>query len=175
MAAQPKRRFRALPALLAAAAYVSLLPACGARLIPYVPDQDAMSAAEALRVVERTIEQQPGPFVPHGVDVTPVKLTITTKRTQILYFDDLWRTDLHSKRSYYIVRFWDDKRHGFRIFVSEQRDAQRFLDALHVLTEENKRLAELPEPERARRVRTVERQRKQLELEIDVSEGPPDD
>ena len=141
-----------------------------AKLIPYAPNQSSMPAAAAMRVVQRTIEQQPGGHVPYRVDVTPEKLTISTRASQIFYFDDLWRSDLHSRRSYFIVRFWDDKRHGYHIYVSDRHDAERFIDALHVLSAEAEMLAELPESERAQRIRTVERQRK--ELEIGVSAGP---
>jgi hypothetical protein len=140
--------------------------ACGAKLIPYAPQRD-VKAAQAMRVVQRTIEQQPGSHVPLAVEVTPIKLTITSRATQILYFDDLWKSDLHSKRSYFIVRFWDNKRHGFRIDVSELRDAKLFIDSLYVLSDEAKILAKLPDEQRALRVRSVERQRKVLELEAD--------
>ncbi len=172
MTADRTHRFRAASTLLWAAALASLLAGCGAKLIPYVPNQTAMTAAEAMRVVQRTIETQPGDHIPYGVAVTPEKLTISKHATQILYFDDLWKTDLHSKRNYFLVRFWDGNRHGFRIYTSDQRDAERFVDALHVLSEENKLLATRPEPERSRRIRAVERQRRELEMEIDVSEGP---
>jgi len=151
---------------LLAAGLLCTLVACGARLIPYAPQGD-VAPALAMRVVQRTIEQQPGRHVPLAVEVTPVKLTISAASTQILYFDDLWKSDLHSKRSYFIVRFWDDKRHGFRIYVSELRDAKRFIDSLYVLSDEAKILAKLPEEHRVRRIRSVERQRKVLELEAD--------
>jgi hypothetical protein len=131
-----------------------------------------MSAAVALRVVQRTIEQQPGGHVPYRVDVTPEKLMIASRASQILYFDDLWKWDLHSRRSYFVVRFWDDKRHGYRIYVSNRQNAERFIDALYLLASEAEMLAELPEPERAKRIQTVERQRKELELEVGVSAGP---
>ena len=167
--------FRAASSLIWAAALASLLAGCAAKLIPYVPNQRAMTAAEAMRVVQRTIETQPGGHVPYGVAVTPEKLTISKHATQILYFDDLWKSDLHSKRNYFFVRFWDNHRHGFYIYTSDQRDAERFVDALYVLSEESKLLATLPERERARRIHTVERQRKELEMEIDVSEGPDRD
>ena len=125
-----------------------------------------MPAAVALRVVQRIIEQQPGGHVPYHVDVTPEKLTISSRASQIFYFDDLWKSDLHSRRSYFVVRFWDDKRHAYHVYVSDRHDAERFIDALHVLSAEAKMLAELPEPERAQRLRTVERQRKELEISV---------
>ena len=163
------RRVRSLVGPLSAVVLVGAALAC-AKLIPYAPSQDSMPAAVAMRVVQRTIEQQPGGHVPYRVDVTPEKLTISTRASQIFYFDDLWRSDLHSRRDYFVVRFWDDSRHGYRIYVSDRRDAERFIDALHVLSAQAEMLAELPEPERAQRIRTVERQRK--ELEIGVSAGP---
>ncbi len=120
-----------------------------------------------MRVVQRTIEQQPGGHVPYRVDVTPEKLTISSRASQIFYFDDLWKSDLHSRRSYFVVRFWDDKSHAYQIYVSERHDAERFIDALHVLSAEAGTLAELAEPERAQRIRTVERQRKELEIGVE--------
>jgi hypothetical protein len=164
-------RVRSSVAPLCALLLVGALLAC-TKLIPYAPNQKSMSAAVAMRVVQRTIEQQPGGQVPYRVDVTPEKLTISSRASQILYFDDLWKSDLHSRRSYFVVRFWDNRRHGYRIYVSDRQDAERFIDALHVLSAEAEMLAELPEPERAQRIRTVERQRKELELEIGVSAGP---
>jgi hypothetical protein len=58
------------------------------------------------------------------------------------------------------------------VYVSDRQDAERFIDALHVLSAEAEMLAELPEAERAQRIRTVEHQRKELELEVGVSAGP---
>jgi len=164
---------RPLLGRLCAVLLVGLVLAC-AKLIPYAPNRGSMPAAVAMRVVQRTIEQQPGGHVPYRVDVTPEKLTISSRASQILYFDDLWKSDLHSRRSYFVVRFWDNRRHGYHVYVSDRHDAERFIDALHVLSAEAEMLAELPEPERAQRVRTVERQRKELELEVGVSAGPED-
>lgn len=163
-----------LPArhVVAAVAPTVALVACGATVVPYLP-RHTVTPAEAMRVVERTIEQQPGKLAPYAVEVTPVKLRITSRSTQILYFDDLWRSDLSEKGNYFIVRFWDDKSHGFRIFVSEIGDAKRFLDSLYVLSEEAKLLAKLPDEERGRRIRVLERQRKVLELEFE-DESPED-
>jgi hypothetical protein len=152
-----------------AAVLVGAVLGC-AKLIPYAPNQSSMQAAVAMRVVQRTIEQQPGGHVPHRVDVTPEKLTISSRASQIFYFDDLWKSDLHSRRSYFVVRFWDDKRHGYHVYVSDRQDAEQFIDALHVLSAEAALLAGLPEAERTQRIRSVERQRK--ELEIGVSAGP---
>jgi len=164
----PVRRWcaRSLVRPLCAIVLVGAVLAC-ARLIPYAPNQNSsMPAAVALRVVQRIVEQQPGDHVPYHVDVTPEKLTISSRASQIFYFDDLWQSDLHSRRGYFVVRFWDDKRHAYHVYVSDRHDAERFIDALHVLSAEAKTLAELPEPERAQRLRTVERQRKELEVSV---------
>jgi len=131
-----------------------------------------MPAAEAMEVVQRTIEQQVGEDnVPNDVHVTVQKLTVSSDATEILYFDDLWKTDLHARRYYYVVRIFDSKHHVYHIYVAHQRDAELFIDALYVLLDENKHLATLADAERAQRIRRVERQRKQLEIEIDVSAG----
>ncbi len=165
-------RVRSLIGPLCAVVLVGAVLAC-ARLILYAPNQSSMPAAVAMRVVQRTIEQQPGDHVPYRVDVTPEKLTISSRASQIFYFDDLWRSDLHSRRSYFVVRFWDDKRHGYHIYVSDRHDAERFIDALHVLSAEAEMLAELPEPERAQRIQTVERQRKELEIRVEAGPESP--
>jgi len=139
--------------------------------IVYAPQTDDLSPAEAMYIVQKSIEQQSGDHVPHRVEVTAEKIVVTKVQTQILYFRDLWKSDLHSRRNYFVVRFWDSKGHSYRYYLRDRGDAERLIDAIHVLAEENRMLAELPEPERARRVRHIEQQRKVLEL--DVSEGPP--
>lgn len=146
------------------------LVACSS-LIPYAP-RKGMTPAQAMGVVQRTIEQQPGGHVCRA-EVTTEKLIVSGAATQILYFEDLWRSDLHSRHSYFVVRFWDNKGHGYRFYVSDLQTAELLIDAVHVLADENRVLAEIPEADRAERVRHIEHQRKVLEMEADISEGPP--
>ena len=142
-----------------------LLAGCSKR-IDYAPAEPSLTVPQAIRVVQRTIEQQPRNHVPLAVAVTPVKLAITThfeseederSGSKVLYFEDLTSASLHSRRGYFVVTFRDSKRHQFRIYVAYRPDAERFIDSLYVVSKEAKFLETLPDAQRVERIRSVMR------------------
>ena len=136
--------------------------------IQYVPQDSVATIPEAMRIVLKTTEQQPGDQVPRAVGINPVKLTIIkrgTWRQEVLYFEDVTNAELGSRRDYFYVRLWNNKRSPI-VYVSDLADAKRFVDAIHMLSAEAKILATLPEEDRDLRIRELDQYNRGPKIEL---------
>lgn len=109
-------------------------------LISYTPALD-LHPADAMRVVERSLEEQPTGAATE-ISVTPERASFASRQRRLIgsesgplritfYFDTFGRTDLMAHKGKYIVRVWD--RSGvfrFRVYFADEARAKRFMDAM---------------------------------------------
>lgn len=133
-------------------AVLAMSAGCAWQPVPYDP-KASMTVEEATKVVERALREQP-PGTSYGdVEVTPERAILMGSRAEAnlwtgargfvpvqttIYFDSIGKADLSEKnraRNQFVVRVWYRGTEAvIKAFFSERTKAERFLDALHVLT-----------------------------------------
>lgn len=132
---------------------LSVVAGCGARVVPYTATL-SMPVDEAIKVIERGFAEQPLDRSFGKIDVTPERVSVAqaqakanlwtgargfVETTIAIYFDGVGKWDLAEVRDRYAVRVWyQGDSQIIRLYFVDLERAERFLDALQVLTENAK-------------------------------------
>lgn len=119
----------------------SLSGGTGCRRLAYTPTP-SLSQEEAVAIITRSLEEQPGGHAAGNVDVTPEKLTFQKLHGSLVfggksavptafYFDTLGKMDLSSRNAGSVVRVWDKfGTYRFRVVIPDPDRARLFMDAM---------------------------------------------
>lgn len=166
---------------------------CRSQPVHYVPTAGE-SPEEAKLIVTEVVERQPRAFAPAYVEVTDLKLVVDwQQRHTVIYFERMTAADIFKDRrgNYFVVLIRDEGAGiSYRVWTPDLLEAQRLVDSLHVLQRharsyDTKAAAERQRSEdRVRKLKRIqdeieevrqgqqkERQRRELELEVENPEA----